>query len=219
MAGIKANSATQTMGDGDTAADQSVSGYVVGEKITLSTTGSPSSYSWGQATPSGSTSRADLSSFTSATPVFTPDVAGYYVITVTVDGSTAYVLRISVIDTAPVDVAQAHRYPPVADGSVPTPALGETHFYSSTGSRMKKKTAAGTVKETAPEERTGTFTLSSGTVSVADTSVTAATVVAMHCETASSRGTLVITPNAGVGFDVQSSDGSDASTWRYALIG
>ena len=145
MAGIKANSATKTMGDGDTAVDKVVTGYLAGEQITLSVTGSPSSREWGQALPSGSTiARSGLSSETAASPRFTPDVAGYYVITCKADG-TDYVLRIQVLDTAIVSVRDVTRLRKLTDGQVATPPEGTIHLYVDTTDTLKFKDSGGTV--------------------------------------------------------------------------
>jgi len=219
MAGILANSATQTMTGGDTAADKSVSGYVNSEQVVLSTTPTGTAYAWALGKPSGATARSDLTASTGASVSFTPDVAGYYVVTCTVDSTTVYVIRISVLDVSVTTTRQGIRMTPVAGATIPTPALGETLYWDDDVDRIRLKNSAGTKRDIDPAARSGTFTLSGGAVSVADTSVTATTVVAMHCETASNRGDLTITLNAATGFDVSSTDGSDASTWRYALIG
>jgi hypothetical protein len=128
MAGILANTVSVTMTSGTV--DGVQSGYITNEQVTLSADPSGSSYAWGAAKPGGSTSRAALSSSASATPVFTPDVAGTYTITCDVDG-TVYVLRITVTAVAITSVANAHRMSPVTDNSVPTPAKGQTLFASS----------------------------------------------------------------------------------------
>jgi hypothetical protein len=142
MAGILANSASVTMVAGSV--DNTQAGFVVGEAITLSTTPTGTDYSWGVAKPSGATSRSDLSDDDIASPVMIPDVAGTYTITCDVDG-TDYTLRITVTAVAVTSVANAHRFSPVTNTSVPTPALGESVFYSSTDSRLSKKNTSGTV--------------------------------------------------------------------------
>lgn len=132
MAGILASSASVTMVSGDTSADNTFSGYVTGERITLSTTPTGTVYSWGQSIPSASaTARSGLSSTTAAAPTFTPDVAGTYVITVDVDG-TDYVLRITVQSAAIAEPIEATRYSPRADTTIPAPAAGVSLYYSST---------------------------------------------------------------------------------------
>lgn len=146
MAGIKANSVSVSMLDGDTAVDQAKAGYVTAEQVTLTTTPTGASYSWALSTPAGSTARADLSSTTAAGPVFTPDVAGYYVVTVTVGGSTAYILRLSVTQVAAVDTYEAVRFAPKAPTAVPTPPLGEAMFFSSTDARLVSKDTSGVVR-------------------------------------------------------------------------
>ena len=218
MAGITANSATVTMGGGDTSADNTQDGFLVGEQITLATSPTGDAYSWGIAKPSGSTARAALSSLTAASPTFTPDAAGYYVLTVTVDGSTDYVLRLNVTAVTQVTTAEAQRFPPKAVATVPAPASGLALFADASG-RLSRKESDSTVRIVDPTARVGTFTLSSGAATVNDTSVTANSVVVHNCTTASNRGTLVFTFTPGSGFSVASSDGSDASAYRYALVG
>lgn len=129
MPGILASSSTHTMVS--TSADQAEAGYLTGEQVTLSTTPTGSSYSWGIARPNGSSpGRSSLSEDDVASPVFTPDVAGYYVITCVVDG-TAYVLRLSVTSVAVASPTQALRLSPVTDAQVEAPATGIVLFCGS----------------------------------------------------------------------------------------
>lgn len=139
MSGILANSASMTMTGGDTATDKAVSGYVCSEQITLSVTPSGSSYSWGLSKPAGATGRSDLNDATSASPVFTPDVAGYYVLTCLVDGATAYVLRAAVTHAAVTTAYEAIRFSPIADSRVAAPALGCCLFWSATQNALAVK--------------------------------------------------------------------------------
>lgn len=147
MAGIMASSATETMVSGDTAADNSHAGYIASEMTTLSVTPSGSSYSWGQSIPSGSaTARSGLSSTTDASPTFTPDVAGEWVVTCLVDGTTTYVLRLSVTAIATTTMAEAFRLQPVADSAVSAPAGSILALYnSSTQNGLAVKNSDGTV--------------------------------------------------------------------------
>ena len=207
------------MVSGDTAVDDAESGYRTAEKITLSTFPTGSAYSWGQAIPAGSAvASSGLSSKTAATPTFTPDVAGEYVITCDVDG-TAYVLRLTVTSVIASPSVGSHRYMPAAEAGVIAPSTGETLFFSKEKSRLVVKDSAGVVRDWDASARTGTFTLSSGAATIADTSITATTTVLVMCTAASNRGTLVWTITAGVDAVVASSDGSDGSTYRYVLIG
>lgn len=221
MAGILANSASETMTAGDTAVDNARSGYVVGERVTLSTTPTGTTYSWAMAKPGGATSRSDLTDTDTASPTFVPDYAGTWTITCIVDGSTTYVLRITATAVAITSVANAHRFSPTANNSIPAPALGLTLFCSSdANSQLRVKNAAGAVLALdAASARTGTFVLSAGTVTVANTSVTSTTTVVANCTTASNQGQLRYTFNAGVGFTVTSDNPSDASSYRFALLG
>jgi len=219
MAGILANSATQTMVIGNTAADNTFGTFVTDEQITLATTPTGSTYVWGVSRPSGATGRSALSSSTDAAPVFTPDVPGLWVLTCVVDSTTTYVLRTTVVQVAIVTSQQAFRCLPIADASVPSPAAGEMLYFSSTVGRYRTRTSAGGIRDLDPGARTGTVTLSGGAGAIADTSVTASTVVAMMLTGAVALGTpsYIVTP--GVGVAIASTSGADASTYRYALIG
>lgn len=117
---------------GSATADNTQAGYLVGEQIVLSTTPTGSSYAWALATPTGSSSgRAGLSEDDVAGPVFTPDVAGYYVITCLVSGTTSYVLRIAVTSLATATPTQGLRLSPVTDAQVEAPAVGVVLFCGS----------------------------------------------------------------------------------------
>ena len=131
MAGIKANSGEQSMGDGDTAADQAVSGYIADSQIILTTTPTGTNYTWGVALPSGSSSGlAALSSTTASAPVFTPDVAGTYTVVVDVDG-TGYQLRIGVVGVTVAEFVQVVKFLPITDAQCPTPEAGSINWYCS----------------------------------------------------------------------------------------
>lgn len=220
MAGILANSASETMVSGDTSADNTRAGYVVGEQITLATVPTGSVYSWSLSKPEGATSRSNLSDATVASPVFVPDYAGTWTVTCIVDNTT-YVLRLTATAVAITSVANAHRFAPVTNNSVPAPATGLTLFCSSdAANQLRAKNTSGTVLSLdAVSSRTGSFVLSGGSATIVDTSVTAATVIIPSCTTASNQGSLRFTFNTGVGIIVTSSNAADASTYRYALIG
>lgn len=147
MAGIKANSASFTMVDGDTAVDKSVSGRITGEQIVLTTTGSPATFSWAIAKPAGSTVRADLSDDDGSSVTFSPDVEGTYLITCVVDGSTTYNIRIGCVNISVVGSIGALRFTPIANSQVPTPAAGVTIYYSSDSASLVQKDSTGTVSE------------------------------------------------------------------------
>lgn len=221
MAGILANSASVTMTAGDTAADNSRAGYIVNEQITLSVTPTGTTYVWGLAKPGGATSRSDLSDNSSASIVFVPDYAGTWTVTCVVDGTTTYVLRLTATAVAITSVANAHRFSPVTDTSVPAPALGLTLYCSSNASNLlRAKNAAGAVLSLdAATARTGTFVLVAGSATVANTSVSTSTVVIANCTSANNQGQLRYTFTAGVGFTVTSANAADASSYRYALFG
>lgn len=146
MAGIKANSASVTMEDGDTATAKVQSGYVTGEQITLTTTGSPSTYSWSLSIPSASTAaKSALDTTTGSAPKFRPDVSGEYVVVVTVDSSTEYRINMQVTAATAVDLTGALHFSPRTDASVATPNNGATLYYSSDQSALAFKDAAGDV--------------------------------------------------------------------------
>jgi hypothetical protein len=139
-----ANSVAVSMVSGDTATDNTFDGYLTAERVTLSTSPTGSDYTWGLSAPDGS-ARATLSSTTGATPTFTPDVGGYYVITCTVDGTT-YILRITVTQVAETAVVDAHRFPPKTDNSVTAPSSGLAVYNSSTQGGLATKDPDGNVE-------------------------------------------------------------------------
>lgn len=146
MAGIMANAASATMVSGDTSADNAVSGYVADEQISLSVTPTGSAYVWAISKPSGATSRSDLAADDTATSAFTPDTAGEWLVSLVVDSTTTYVLRISVTDTATGYVFEAMRFPPKTAASVATPATGGSVFMNSATSLLSIKRSTGTVR-------------------------------------------------------------------------
>jgi hypothetical protein len=131
MAGILANSPSVSMTSGT--ADAAQAGFVVGEQVVLTTLPVASStYAWSLAIPAGSAAaRSGLDDDDAASARFTPDVAGVYTAVCTVDGVTAYVLRMAATLRASASVAQAHRYSPVTDSSVAAPSVGRTLYFSS----------------------------------------------------------------------------------------
>ena len=220
MAGILANSASATMVSGDTSVDNTRAGYIVGEQITLSTFPTGSVYVWSLSKPEGATSRSNLSDATSASVVFVPDYAGTWTATCVVDNTT-YVLRLTATAVAITSVANAHRFAPVTNNSVPSPATGLTLFCSSNASNQlrAKNTSGAVLSIDAVSSRTGTFVLVAGLATIVDTSVTASTVLSPSCTSANNQGLLRYTFNAGVGVTLTSSNAADASAYRYALIG
>jgi len=146
VSGIIASSATKTMVSGDTSADNTSSGYITNEQITLTVTdASPSSIRWVQAIPSASSaSRSALDDDDVATVKFTPDVGGFYTITCVVDGTT-YVLRISVSAVAQNTLEGSLGLQPLTDAQVPTPSSGVNLYYSSTQSALAIKDSAGSI--------------------------------------------------------------------------
>jgi hypothetical protein len=129
---------------GDTSVDNTVTSYIKGQEILLSTTGTVASHVWAQAIPSGSApARSALSSSTSAAPKFTPDVAGYYTVTCNADG-TNYVLRIQVLEPTTATFRNAIQLPLLTSAQVPTPPVGSVNVYCE-GDALKFKDSDGTV--------------------------------------------------------------------------
>jgi hypothetical protein len=143
MAGILANSASVTMVSGTP--DGINGGYVANETITLSTEPTGTAYEWSLAKPQGSTARANLSATTGTGITFTPDTRGVWTISCIVDGVTVYILRVGVEAVAITTHGDASHYIPIANASVPTPALGATLFFSRDSGVMSFKLADGSV--------------------------------------------------------------------------
>src|SRR6185369_9656961 len=114
MAGISAASVTKT--HAASGSDVAATGFLSREQIALSATPSGSGYSWSIALPSDSSpGRAALDDDTDATPKFTPDVPGFYTVTVVVGGSTTYVLRIAAVARGVARQCEAINFAPLAD--------------------------------------------------------------------------------------------------------
>jgi len=145
MAGIKANSGTNTMLDGATAVDKAVVGYLRNEQITLDTTGTPASFVWGISKPAGATARSDLNSTTAAAVTFSPDKIGLWLITCNVATAT-YIIRIDVVDFTQSPTINGQRFSPVLEASVPTPASGAVLFWSEDAGVLKQKLSDGSIK-------------------------------------------------------------------------
>jgi hypothetical protein len=127
MAGIRALSPTVKMTVGETVATGlTKAGFARSEQVLLAVTPVFSAYLWTLARPAGSSAaRAYLSSSTAASPVFTPDVNGEFILTCT-DGTTFYDLTISVTVVAPAEIAHHVRMPAVRRDEVPVTPGGRT---------------------------------------------------------------------------------------------
>lgn len=147
MSGILAQSASQTMTSGDTAADKSISGYIRNERITFGVTPlATTSYLWSLGLPSGSSSaKAYLTDTTGSAPALVPDRGGTYTISCVVDGTTTYAMRLTALDTASSEPAEALRFTPRADAQVGTPSLGAAVYWSSTQNALALKYPDGSV--------------------------------------------------------------------------
>jgi hypothetical protein len=147
MAGISAASASKTTTGSSVA--YAASGWIRQERITLGTFPvASSSYVWELTNPNGSSSaKAYLSSKTSSSPNFVPDVGGTYVVTCVVDGSSSYSATMSVLDTAVSEPVEALRFTPRADAQVAAPSLGRATYYSSNEAALVEKDPSGTVRK------------------------------------------------------------------------
>lgn len=135
MAGIQAVSASKT--HDDSGADVSATGFIVGERIALATDPAGTSHAWSLSAPSDSApARSALDDDDDATPSFIPDVPGYYVVSVTLNGSTLYVLRIAVVSTATVRIGEVQHMLPIADSQVTTPQTGFAFYCGSDHSSL-----------------------------------------------------------------------------------
>ena len=106
------------MSSGDTSVNNTVSGYLVNEQVTLTTSPTGTNYQWTLSVPSNSNVVISaLDSATAASPKFTPDVDG-----------TTYTLMLTVLDASISNNVQIQRMQPIKDASVPTP--------SSSGARL-----------------------------------------------------------------------------------
>lgn len=138
--GILANSTSITMTS--STSDDTEVGFVVGERVTLSTNPTGTTYAWSMAMPStSSVARSGLDDDDAASVMFTPDVAGIYTIVCTVDSTTTYVLRLSITLPAQASVVQALRLSPVGDTQVAAPAVGQVLYFSSTQNALVVKDA------------------------------------------------------------------------------
>lgn len=216
--GILANqTGGPVMTDGD--ADGVVAGYATNARITLSTTPAGAGHSWALSKPSGATVRSDLSASSGASVSFVPDVEGVWLAVCTVSGPITYTLQIQVAAAAPSTISGALRFLARALASITTPLAGtEALYYDKDVGRYRSKTSAGTAREIDPGGRCGAFALTDGTVTIADTTITANSVVVLMVTDQTNPGKLRVTLDAGVGFTITSDDGTDASSGRYSII-
>lgn len=142
--GILANSASVTMTS--SSSDAVSTGYVLGEQIALTTNPTGSTYAWSTTIPNNSApARSALSAASGASVTFVPDADGIYLVSCTVDGTTTYVIRVTVVNVAFSTVTQAIRLSPVEDNAVPAPAAGRTLYFSATQDAVVLKDASNRV--------------------------------------------------------------------------
>lgn len=143
MSGITAVASSAT--HAASGADVTASGFVTGETVALSTSPTGTNYQWALASPSGSNAaRVRFAGDDTATASFTPDVAGVYAISVTVDG-VVYALRLTVTQLAQSYALEALRLLPVADAKVPAPSAGVALYFSATQNALAVKDTGGVV--------------------------------------------------------------------------
>lgn len=147
MSGITAISASKILGADDTTPNNSTSGYVTKEQISLGLTGSPLTAQWSLSKPSISSSACQLTSDDSLATLFTPDQPGLYVISCLVDGVTTYTLSISALAISTVTAVSAIHLLPSADSQIPTPRSGVIIYFSSNSNKVSQKLNDGTVEE------------------------------------------------------------------------
>ncbi len=131
---------------GDTAVDNTNTGYITREQITLSVTPTAATHLWALAKPSGSTARADLDRNNQATALFTPDVEGFYTITF-VDGATTYVLRLDVANQAPTVISGALRFLSRLGSTITVAATGLSVYFDTTFGVLRSKDTSGNLRE------------------------------------------------------------------------
>lgn len=142
--GILANSVA--VSHTSSSADDTKTGYVTNQRVALSLSLVSTSFAWSISPPSGSSlARSALSSTTDAGPTFVPDVPGLYLVSCLASDGTTYLLRLTVNALAILSPTEAIWLSPIADASVPTPALGAILYYSTDQSAPAVKLSDGTV--------------------------------------------------------------------------
>lgn len=138
MAGITAASASKSLVSGSTSADNTVTDFVALERIVLGTSPTGTAYLWTLSVPSGA--RATIDDDDASAPSFTPDIEGTYLVTVDVDG-TAYVLRITVVQTEVSNQIIVLRVQKVGRAAVATPgsAAAVNVFHSTESALLEVK--------------------------------------------------------------------------------
>lgn len=141
MAGILSNSISVTMTSGTP--DNTTSGFLSGEMITLTTLPTGADYVWAITKPSTSGARSDLSDSAGFAVTFTPDAPGYYSVQCTVDAVTAYILRIAVSSIGAIADRSIVRFTPLATAQVPVPVAGVSVFSDSVTGLLSQKSPSG----------------------------------------------------------------------------
>lgn len=141
--GILANSASVSMTS--SGSDATKTGYVVGEQVVLTVNPAGESYAWAMSMPASSAPARSMPNATdTARVIFTPDVAGEYVVVCDVDG-TVYRLLLSVTMRATTTLAQSLRFSPVPDASVAAPSGGRALYFSSDQNALVVKAPDGSL--------------------------------------------------------------------------
>lgn len=136
MAGILANSVSATMVSGDTSPDNTATGYISAEQITLTTFPTATTYAWVLSSPSGSSgAKCFLVGAAEASATFTPDVEGVYVVTCVTDAAS-YVIRLTVLKIASTGTTQAMRLSSTNSAQIPTPAPAAVTLFFPSGAAV-----------------------------------------------------------------------------------
>ena len=120
--------------DGDTQPDQNVVGYATAEQVTLTVFPAPTTTAVYELSAPTNSALAAISVIDDVSARFIPDLQGLYVVTATVDGSTEYVIRLSVSQFGVVTLREALLFPPVDPTNIAAPQVGRVLFSDSTNS-------------------------------------------------------------------------------------
>lgn len=142
MAGVLANSSRVSM----VSAAPLSSGYVVGERVTMSLDVMGSTYAWSVSAPKSSRN-AVLNGPGTATPSFLPDVPGVYVVTCLVNGTDTYVIELVAKSGSTVFLRDGLASYVLTDQEVPTPREGAAAYYNDTAGTWRWKDAEGVIHD------------------------------------------------------------------------
>ena len=145
MSGITAISPNGLVDAGSSSPVNTASGFLTKEQISFGLTGSPMSAIWSLSKPSTSGSACSIIGASSLNPVLTPDTEGVYVVSCLVDGSTTYVLTLSIVASSSVSTISALHLLPADPVQIPTPRSGATVFFNLLTSEIAAKYPDGNI--------------------------------------------------------------------------